>query len=41
MGKTIAELINNYDQEIGNVNIERVEKAIKNMGERLIPLNKE
>lgn len=41
MEQTIAELINNYDQEIGNVNIERVEKAIKNMGERLIPLNKE
>lgn len=41
MEQTIAKLINNYDQEIGSVNIERVEKAIKNMDERLIPLNKE
>ena len=41
MERTIAQLINNYDQEIGSVNIERVEKAIKNMDERLIPLNKE
>ena len=41
MEQTIAQLINNYDQEIGSVNMERVEKAIKNMDERLIPLNKE
>ena len=41
MERTIAQLINNYDQEIGSVNMERVEKAIKNMDERLIPLNKE
>lgn len=39
MEQTIAKLINSYDQEIGSVNIERVEKAIKNMDKRLIPLN--
>ena len=41
MEQTIAKLINSYDQEIGSVNIERVEKAIKNMDKRLIPLNKQ